>query len=268
VRNESASPSEAERLLNSKSEADDNKVICNGDEADFIKSNFGANGRVTRIAEAIPIVGQAVAGAQLLSGNTREAKRALAKSTKATVMGSVAAGAAVTGGAFLGAYSAAAGIGGAALGAVGLFGGAVAGSAAGELVGGASQALVEATVFNDDDRRTTGTEYLTRTPAQWTAGVAVASTAGAVSASIGLQVNCTMLSGRIEQKVAAELAEAAAGRAIAPHLERRPSSKRRRELARLDVDDSMMGTEDQQMGECGCEPPMPRRTRSGGYGEL
>ena len=119
----------------------------------FAERNFGANGRVTMVVEGLPVLGQVIAGTQLISGHTREAKRALARSTKSTVMGTVAAAGAITGGAALGAYGAAAGFGAAAATAIGLYGGAVAGSAAGELAGGASQALVEATVYDEADRR-------------------------------------------------------------------------------------------------------------------
>mmetsp|Transcript_35251 Transcript_35251/g.92503 ORF Transcript_35251/g.92503 Transcript_35251/m.92503 type:complete len:336 (-) Transcript_35251:565-1572(-) len=229
--------------------------------------NFGASGRVTMIAESVPLVGQLVATAQLLTGHVHEAKRALAKSTKSTVMGGVAASAAVAGGAMLGAYGGAIGLGTAALSAVGWMGGAAVGSAAGELTGGASQALVEATVYDDTDRRKLGTEYLSRTPAQWGAGLAVASTAGVVGASVGLNVDSNMLMGRIEQKVASELTETVATRAslaIAPGL-RRISSKRRRELASLD---HVSYVSDDDGEDADGVPPMPRRMRSQGYGTV
>lgn len=232
----------------------------------FWTHNFGANGKMTKIAEAVPVVGQLLAGAHLLTGNKPEAKRALAKSTKSTVMGSVAAGAAVTGGALLGA---AAGLGTVAT-AVGLYGGAVAGAAAGELAGGASQALVEAAVYDDVDRTQIGTEYLSRTPQQWGAGVAVASTVGAVGASVGLHVDHSVFSGRIEQKVAAELTETVASRGlehVAPGLRRMSSSKRRRESLEADVAEGaspMMvdGGAAPPAAVCDSEPPLLRRLRS------
>jgi len=229
--------------------------------------NFGANGRVTMVIESVPVVGQLVATTQLLTGHVREAKRALARSTKSTVMGGVAASAAVAGGAMLGTYGAAVGLGTAALTAVGWMGGAAVGSAAGDLTGGASQALVEATVYDDADRQQLGTDYLRRTPAQWGAGIAVASTAGVVGASVGLHVDSGVLTGRIEQKVASELTETVAQRvslALAPGL-RRQSSKRRRQLARLDVERYVGDGGEEVHGE---EPPMPRRTRSRGYGAV
>lgn len=227
--------------------------------------NFGASGRVTLIAESVPIVGQLVAGTHLLAGNVREAKRAFAKSTKSTVMGSIAASAAVTGGALLGTYGAAVGLSGAALGALGWMGGAAAGSAAGEVAGGASQALIEATVYDEADRRRLGTCYLQRTPAQWGAGVAAASTAGVVGAGVGLHVDSTMLVGRIEQKVAGELAETVTERAtlaMAPGLRRQASKRRRERLARLTEEETEL------YYDSSCEPPRPRRTRSHGYGAV
>lgn len=232
--------SEAERLLEEapeeeeeeKQQADASRV------GDFLQDNLGTNGRVTRIAEGLPLVGHVVAGVQLLSGHTLEAKRALARSTKNTMVAAVATSAAIAGGTAIAGYSAALGVSSAALGLVGLVGGAMAGGAAGELAGGTSQALLEATVYNEDDRKAIGTEYLGRSPAQWGAGVAVASTVGAVGAGVGLGVDGSMLSGRLEQKLATELTETVAQRAarvVVPGL-KRTSSKRRRELASLDGD--------------------------------
>ena len=241
----------------------------------FIERNFGSNGRVTMIVESVPAIGQVIAGTQLLSGHTREAKRALAKSTKSTVMGTVAAGAALTGGAVLGAYGATIGLTAAAATAVGLYGGAVAGSAAGEIAGGASQALVEATVYDEADRRATGTEYLHRSPAQWTAGVAIASAGAAAGAGVGAlpSIAASTLKGSVEVKVAGELAETVAQRtvnAVAPVF-KRTASKRRRELARLDAEAHDAGIELHDTSG----PPMARRTRSrdqacsnGGYGAV
>jgi hypothetical protein len=216
----------------SRSDAEDadhgESVSCKARIYHLCDANFGANGRATRVAECVPILGQIVATMQLLSGHTKEAKRALAKSTKSTIGGGLAAGAAVTGGAALSAYGVALGINGGALGAVGLFGGAVAGGAAGELAGGATQALVEKAVYSEGDRWLLGTEYLDRSPAQWTAGLAVASTVGAVGASVGCHVNHEVLLGKLEQKVASELTETVATRAAAmvPGLRRMPSKRR------------------------------------------
>jgi hypothetical protein len=254
-----------------------------GDEArGFLSDTLGANGRVVAIVETVPIVGQLVAGAQMLAGRRREAKRALAKSTKTTVMGGVAAAAAMTGGALLGAYAAAAGLSSAALGAVGLFGGAMAGSAAGELAGGASQALVEATVYDEADRREIGTQYLTRTPVQWTKGVAVASTVGAVGASVGLQIDQSALAGTlkgsIEQKVVGELTETVAERAIGLRdncttITRSSKRSRAAERWRSGWCDSHAAHDDdsdepEEIGGTGVWAPLPRRQRSGGYGEV
>ena len=104
--------------------------------------------------------------------------------------------------------------------------------------------------------------------------MAVASTAGAVGASIGLHVDALggPLASRLEQKVASELTETLADRALstaAPTL-KRMSSKRRRELARLSTDPTSVETSGHQCtGPCmDCldatweRPPVVRRTRS------
>ena len=124
-------------------------------------------------------------------------------------------------------------------------------------------------MYNDSDRQRLGTEYLGRTPAQWTAGLAVASTVGAVGASVGLHVDQSALHGRIEQKVASEVSEAVANRAslaVAPGLRRIPSKRRREQLALIGLD------HEEAEAELGSEQPAgepvlsePRRQRSGGY---
>ena len=151
----------------------------------------------------------------------------------------------------------------------------MAGSAAGEIAGGASQALVEATVYDEADRRATGTEYLHRSPAQWTAGVAIASAGAAAGAGVGAlpSIAVSTLKGSVEVKVAGELAETVAQRtvnAVAPVF-KRTASKRRRELARLDAEAHDAGIELHDTSG----PPMARRTRSrdqqasnGGYGAV
>ena len=183
---------------------------------------FGANGRATRLGESVPVVGQIIAGVQIIAGNLQAAKRALARSTKSTIM------AGVTG--IVAACAGPLSLGSATLGWVG---GAVVGAAAGELAGGTSQAIVEGGVYEDMDRCQIGTDYLRRSPAGWAAGVAVASTAGVIGASVGLHVDVSALAGGVEQKVASELTEVVAERAtlaIVPELKRLSSQRRRNAL--------------------------------------
>ena len=168
---------------------------------------IGNDGRITKVAEAIPLVGYIAAfGHWAHKGDHQRARRAAAKCT-----GSTAAAILTTGGVLIaGPIGGAAGAtGGAAIGV------AAAGGAVGGLAGGIVQTAAEGGIAKDhiDDAEIRKDCADLNSPADWALNISFGAVAGAAGAAAGAAAAAKIATKQAAKQVAVEVAEGA-GKAV------------------------------------------------------